>query len=348
MTKIYKHMVISLKEIIEYVRNELEDFRKQRSEIEDKLHSNELDIQESRQTVELIKRDNNATGMIFMSTDKNTGFNTEEVIRLEQMISDMEKSQKSMKAEKDNIDKKISKLESILSNKDNTGVETYKYTSHDLINYVEAERQRISADIHDSIIQNLTAMMYKMELIKKVVDSDHNRAKLEIESGNKIIKDCIEELRNIIFNLHPMSLDDLDTEGVFNDFIGKIKQSTDMVVDYSYHSKLKHIDNSVVIMLLRIIQELCCNSIKHSGGTRIQISVDITPDVINIIQSDNGKGYDYSIINNPKTTSDNTGFGLVLLKERLGLIDGKIKISDIESGGVEYKITVPVPHLADV
>ena len=220
MTKIYKHMVISLKEIIEYVRNELEDFRKQKSEIEDKLHSNELDIQESRQAVELIKRDNNSTGMIFMSTDKNTGFNTEEVIRLEQMISDMEKSQKSMKAEKDNIDKKISKLESILSNKDNTGVETYKYTSHDVINYVEAERQRISADIHDSIIQNLTAMMYKMELIKKVVDSDHNRAKLEIESGNKIIKDCIEELRNIIFNLHPMSLDDLDTEGVFNDFIG--------------------------------------------------------------------------------------------------------------------------------
>ena len=151
MTKIYKHMVISLKEIIEYVRNELEDFRKQKSEIEDKLHSNELDIQESRQAVELIKRDNNSTGMIFMSTDKNTGFNTEEVIRLEKMISDMEKSQKSMKAEKDNIDKKISKLESILSNKDNTGVETYKYTSHDVINYVEAERQRISADIHVSI-----------------------------------------------------------------------------------------------------------------------------------------------------------------------------------------------------
>ena len=122
MTKIYKHMVISLKEIIEYVRNELEDFRKQKSEIEDKLHSNELDIQESRQAVELIKRDNNSTGMIFMSTDKNTGFNTEEVIRLEQMISDMEKSQKSMKAEKDNIDKRISKLESILSNKENTGV----------------------------------------------------------------------------------------------------------------------------------------------------------------------------------------------------------------------------------
>ena len=57
-----------------------------------------------------------------------------------------------------------------------------------MINYVEAERQRISADIHDSIIQNLTAMMYKMELIKKVVDSDHNRAKLEIESGNKRVK----------------------------------------------------------------------------------------------------------------------------------------------------------------
>ena len=65
--------------------------------------------------------------------------------------------------------------------------------------------------------------MYKIELIKKVMDTDHNRAKLELESGNKIVKDCIGELRNIIFNLHPMSLDDLDTKSVFYDFIQKIK-----------------------------------------------------------------------------------------------------------------------------
>ena len=78
-------MVISLKEIIEYVRNELEDFRKQKSEIEDKLHSNELDIQESRQAVELIKRDNNSTGMIFMSTDKNTSFLTTGLFDFESM-----------------------------------------------------------------------------------------------------------------------------------------------------------------------------------------------------------------------------------------------------------------------
>lgn len=341
-------MVINLEKIIQYIKDELNGLKLKQEQIEEKLYTNELDIQGCIKAIEKLNQSSDSTGMIFLSTDKKTGFDIEEIERLNGIISQLKSQQNDMISERDNITKKIKEIEDILSEKSTYKKQKAKYTSYDLINYVETERQRISGDIHDSIIQNLTALMYKIELIKKVMDTDHNRAKLELEAGNKIVKDCIGELRNIIFNLHPMSLDDLDTEGVFNDFIGKIKQSTDMVVDYSYHSKLKHIDNSVVIMLLRIIQELCCNSIKHSGGTRIQISVDITPDVINIIQSDNGKGYDYSIINNPKTTSDNTGFGLVLLKERLGLIDGKIKIGDMESGGVEYKITVPVPHLADV
>ena len=332
-----------MEKIIQYIKDELNGLKLKQEQIEEKLYTNELDIQGCIKAIEKLNQSSDSTGMIFLSTDKKTGFDIEEIERLNGIISELKSQQNDMISERDNITKKIKEIEDILSEKSTYKKQKAKYTSYDLINYVETERQRISGDIHDSIIQNLTALMYKIELIKKVMDTDHNRAKLELESGNKIVKDCIGELRNIIFNLHPMSLDDLDTKSVFYDFIQKIKTSTNMIVDFKYKSDVEHVNNSIVVVLLRIIQELCNNSIKHSDGSRIDINVNISNNLIKIVQSDDGIGYDYNLNDKPKTTTDNTGYGLVLLKEKVGLINGTISVNTKKEGGTEYKLTVPIP-----
>lgn len=332
-----------MEKIIQYIKDELNGLKLKQEQIEEKLYTNELDIQGCIKAIEKLNQSSDSTGMIFLSTDKKTGFDIEEIERLNGIISELKSQQNDMISERDNITKKIKEIEDILSEKSTYKKQKAKYTSYDLINYVETERQRISGDIHDSIIQNLTALMYKIELIKKVMDTDHNRAKLELEAGNKIVKDCIGELRNIIFNLHPMSLDDLDTKSVFYDFIQKIKTSTNMIVDFKYKSDVEHVNNSIVVVLLRIIQELCNNSIKHSDGSRIDINVNISNNLITIVQSDDGIGYDYNLIDKPKTTTDNTGYGLVLLKEKVGLINGTISVNTKKEGGTEYKLTVPIP-----
>lgn len=332
-----------MEKIIQYIKDELNGLKLKQEQIEEKLYTNELDIQGCIKAIEKLNQSSGSTGMIFLSTDKKTGFDIEEIERLNGIISQLKSQQNDMISERDNITKKIKEIEDILSEKSTYKKQKAKYTSYDLINYVETERQRISGDIHDSIIQNLTALMYKIELIKKVMDTDHNRAKLELEAGNKIVKDCIGELRNIIFNLHPMSLDDLDTKSVFYDFIQKIKTSTNMIVDFKYKSDVEHVNNSIVVVLLRIIQELCNNSIKHSDGSRIDINVNISNNLITIVQSDDGIGYDYNLIDKPKTTTDNTGYGLVLLKEKVGLINGTISVNTKKEGGTEYKLTVPIP-----
>ncbi len=332
-----------MEKIIQYIKDELNSLKLKQEQIEEELHTNELDIQGSIKAIENLNKSSDSTGMIFLSTDKKTGFDVEEIERLNGIIGQLKVRENEMILERDNIKDKIKQIEDILSKSDICKRDEGKYTSYDLINYVETERQRISGDIHDSIIQNLTALMYKMEFIKKVMDTDHNRAKLEIETANKIVKDCIGELRNIIFNLHPMSLDDLDTKSVFYDFIEKIKTSTDMIVDFTYKSDVEHVNNSIVVVLLRILQELCNNSIKHSGGNRIDIDVNIYNGIVTIIQADNGKGYDHNLIDKPKTTTDNTGYGLVLLKEKVGLINGNITVNTKKEGGTEYKLKVPIP-----
>ena len=73
----------------------------------------------------------------------------------------------------------------------------------------EADRQRIARDIHDTVVQGLTALIHKNEFVGKIFETDKQRAQLELKKNNNVIRDSINELRNIIFDLRPMSLEDL-------------------------------------------------------------------------------------------------------------------------------------------
>jgi two-component system sensor histidine kinase DegS len=78
-----------------------------------------------------------------------------------------------------------------------------------ILQTVESERQRIARDLHDSTVQSLTSLTHKTELCLKLMDVDPIRCRLELTSQGKILKDIINELRNMIYNLRPMSFDDI-------------------------------------------------------------------------------------------------------------------------------------------
>ena len=58
-------------------------------------------------------------------------------------------------------------------------------------------------------MQNLTALIHKQEFISQIINTDITRSKLEINNSVVLIKESINELRNIIYELRPMSVDDL-------------------------------------------------------------------------------------------------------------------------------------------
>ena len=72
----------------------------------------------------------------------------------------------------------------------------------------EQDRQRIAAELHDSVLQNLSLVMHNLELAEKFIDYDAVRAKLELESNRKIVKETIDDIRSTIFDLRPMQFDD--------------------------------------------------------------------------------------------------------------------------------------------
>lgn len=205
----------------------------------------------------------------------------------------------------------------------------------------ENERQRIARDLHDSTVQVLANLVHRCEICSKVMDVDSVRAKLEIEVIEKTLKESISDMRNIIYNLRPMIFDDLGFEATLTKVVNKINNSTDFTVTLETEGEKINLEQIVAITIIRIIEESCNNSLKHSNGSEIKIYIRNINKKLHIEVSDNGDGYVIDEILKPEE-NNNKGFGISMMKERVALLSGEIAIDSKINEGTKIIIDIPI------
>lgn len=204
----------------------------------------------------------------------------------------------------------------------------------------ENERQRIARELHDSTVQVLTNLVHKTELCMRIMDVDPIRTKLELEIINNNIRYTINDMRNIIHNLRPMSLDDFGWDTTLERIISQIRNNVD---DIELHLKITgdkcNVSPVIALTLVRIIQEACNNSIKHAKAKNIYVDFSYMKNKLCLVIQDDGVGFkpDKFMINN-----DNTGFGISIMKERAMLLSGELKIKSEKNKGTSLSIVVPI------
>lgn len=207
-----------------------------------------------------------------------------------------------------------------------------------ILDIQEKERHRIARDLHDTSLQNLTHLTHKIELSSLYIDKDPIRAKLELEIVNKKLRSVIQEIRNTIFDLHPMTFDDLGMKESFERLIEKLSETSKISIDYNIENI--NCNNSLILMtIFRIVEECLNNAIKHSKGTRIFFEIRKNDDDnCLIVVSDNGISFDSKDI----LFSKDNHFGLSILKERVELLLGSMEIDSKPDHGTTIKIIVPL------
>ena len=202
----------------------------------------------------------------------------------------------------------------------------------------EKERQRIARDLHDSSLQNLTHLVHKIELSSLYIDQDPIKAKLELATVEKNLRKVIEDIRNSIFDLRPMSFDDLGIKETIEKMLLMINQDKKFQIETNIEDIRPNISDSkrmiILLSIYRIIQECVQNSIKHSEGNRIKVCLKDKKDSYEIIIQDNGIGFDM----NEAVKKDNH-FGLSVIKERVLLLNGQIEMNT--QNGTFIKIDIP-------
>lgn len=212
-----------------------------------------------------------------------------------------------------------------------------KSINQSLLKSQENERQRIAADLHDSVVQNLVHLSQQIEIIQMCMDKDIISSKLELAEMKKNIKTIISEIRNTIFNLRPMTFDDIGWDAAFVQLKEMIEMNSDCSV-------LLEIDKPIIkeqlylITIYRIIREACINAMKHANASEIIIKIHNEKDFVHILVQDNGIGFTLEDVSREKTNH----FGLNVIRERVLLLSGDFHIITDHGNGTKIKINIPI------
>ncbi|MDO5381545.1 MAG: histidine kinase [Eubacteriales bacterium] len=335
---------------VEYLHKEHLEYKLQQKRLEDKIHSNDVEMKTIEKRIRDIEKNLDRTGEVFHSVN----FSNAEDVNLSTLNESkmiLIEDNELIKTQLNDLNKKIEELSLILKDEndelnnnqdeDNNFEDNIKETDYkdtlNILQLIEEERQRISRDIHDTVVQNLTALIHKQEFISQIISKDPNRASLEIKDSKKCLKESVNELRNIIFELRPMALDDLGFNAAFLNLCSKIGENYNYVLETSFNCNVE-VNSVVAITVLRIISELASNSSKHSECSKVKISVRNDDDNVVIDYYDDGCGFDFDCVTyNPDT---NSGYGIKMLKERVELLRGTITYSNEE--GSHFIILLPM------
>lgn len=203
----------------------------------------------------------------------------------------------------------------------------------DILKIQEIERKRMATELHDSVVQKLTALIHKSEFCNRLIDTDKSRVKMELGVIENVARECVNELRDIIYDLNVLQLSDLGVRTSIINCIDNIQKTTDMNITLNIPENFKPIDEFIAGNIIRTIRELCNNAIKHSRGSNINVKLFFRGQKVYIDVSDDGVGLDCKNIT--------TGFGLSMIRERVALLEGKITCSNNKGKGSVFKIVLP-------
>jgi|UniRef100_A0A7C5KD15 signal transduction histidine kinase len=204
----------------------------------------------------------------------------------------------------------------------------------------EKERQRISMEIHDSVMQNLASINIMLKIFQSKLDQSK---RLEIESIQKLIDKTIGELRNIAKNLRPPQLEKLGLKSSLESFFDEIEKRHNLKINFDFSINEEKLDWTWSINTYRIIQEAISNIVKHSEANSASISVKEIDNKIELEIKDDGKGFDVEEILNKKIDR----LGIIDMKERTKTYGGEFIINSIKGGGTVVKISFPKPKNND-
>ncbi|MCX7708845.1 MAG: sensor histidine kinase [Clostridia bacterium] len=210
-----------------------------------------------------------------------------------------------------------------------------------IIKAQEEERQRVAREIHDGPAQSMSNVVLKAEICEKLIGVDIDKTRDELRHLKRIVRESLQDVRKIIYNLRPMSLDDLGLVPTLQRHLVTFQEETGIAVSFKTRGVYDDIRPVISLTVFRIVQEAMTNIKKHANAQNAVVNLEFLDRELKLYVYDDGKGFKPDEV---KTKSDdiNSGFGLFSMKERVQLLDGNIEIASEPGKGTRINIVIPL------
>jgi two-component system, NarL family, sensor histidine kinase DegS len=204
-----------------------------------------------------------------------------------------------------------------------------------IVNAQEAERQRLSRQMHDGPAQAMSNFILQTEIAMRLMDADPAQAKEELVNLKNSALGTFQKVRNFIFELRPMMLDDLGLVPTVRKYVDAFKEQTGLETSLNVTGVERRLEPYLEVMIFRAIQELLGNAARHSQAAAVKLHVDMGNELVRVSVDDNGRGFD------PESALTGASLGLKLIKERAEMLGGKLDVDSAPGKGARIVFTVP-------
>ena len=214
-----------------------------------------------------------------------------------------------------------------------------------IINAQEEERKRLSRVMHDGPAQSLTNFILQAEICQRLFDRDPERAAAELDNLKTNASRTFQKIREFIFDLRPMMLDDLGIAATVRRYSESFGEKNDIHTHYEIINEDRRMENYREVFIFRTIQELMGMTRDYAAATEVKVRLDMSSDPVKILVEDDGKGFDSDVVfetDDDSVVDDVRISALILLRNKVALVGGEITVQSNESDGTVIRIEVPI------
>jgi signal transduction histidine kinase len=197
----------------------------------------------------------------------------------------------------------------------------------------ELERRRLARELHDETGQALSSILLGLKSLEEKVDGSD--ALSAVSDVRELVVATLHDVRRLAIELRPKVLDDFGLVPALERLTETFAEQTGIGVDFEPGQAGDRVPPEVETALYRIVQEALTNVVKHSRARNISVVLVRKPGTIAAVIEDDGQGFE------PATVRED-GFGLEGMRERMGLLDGRLRIESSEGQGTTLVAEVPL------
>jgi len=202
------------------------------------------------------------------------------------------------------------------------------------------ERKRLAQEIHDGLIQELTAVFLQLEIYERLKDRDSEKAEEQLGRTKQQVKASLQGLRRLLFDLRAADIEVVSLKHMLERSLSEFERDTGIAATLKVTGQERELPPQTKGNLIAIAEESLANVKKHSGAEQVLVHLNYRPGEVELIVADDGRGFDWQEVIQRAWTEKK--FGLMGMQERAHILGGDLDIESVPGGGSTIKVRVPV------
>ena len=206
-----------------------------------------------------------------------------------------------------------------------------------LISMQETTFRSVSRELHDDFGQILTAIGSMLQRADRRASAVEAPLRADLREVREIVQSTLEKVRSLSQALHPVVLDEVGLETAIDTYLPMFEKRTGLAIHYEKTGQGPAIDRGIAIHLYRVLQEALNNVARHSKSTHAEVRLSFSPATVILEVEDDGIGF--------QKNGDRQGMGLISMRERAEMLNGRIEFLPGRTRGSLVRLTVPLASL---